>query len=38
VWDNWVPGGTAPCRACVQVASLANEGWRIEIAVTAAVG
>jgi enamine deaminase RidA (YjgF/YER057c/UK114 family) len=38
VWDNWVPEGTAPCRACVQVASLANEGWRIEVAVTAAVG
>ena len=37
VWDNWVPNGAAPCRACVQVASLANEGWRIEIALTAAV-
>jgi len=38
VWDNWLPAGAAPCRACVQVASLANDGWRVEIALTAAVG
>lgn len=38
VWDNWLPEGTAPCRACVQVAGLAREGWRIEIALTAACG
>ncbi len=38
VWDAWVPSGTAPCRACVQVATLARSGWRIEIALTAAVG
>lgn len=37
VWDNWLPPRTAPCRVCVQVASLANEGWRVEIALTAAV-
>lgn len=37
VWDNWLPKGAAPCRACVQVAALANEGWRVEIALTAAV-
>lgn len=37
VWDNWLPKGTAPCRVCVQVAALANEGWRVEIALTAAV-
>lgn len=37
VWDAWVPSGTAPCRACVQIASLAQSGWRIEIALTAAV-
>ena len=36
VWDDWLPEGTAPCRACVQVAGLAREGWRIEIALTAA--
>ena len=38
VWDAWVPAGTAPCRACVQIAALAQAGWRIEIALTAAVG
>ncbi len=38
VWDAWVPSGTAPCRACVQIAALAQTGWRIEIALTAAVG
>ncbi len=36
VWDDWLPEGTAPCRACVQVAGLAREGWRVEIALTAA--
>ena len=38
VWDAWVPAGTAPSRACVQVAGLARAGWRVEIAVVAAVG
>ena len=38
VWDDWVPAGTAPCRACVQVVRLANPGWRVEVAVQAAVG
>ena len=38
VWDAWVPAGTAPCRACVQVVRLANPGWRVEVAVQAAVG
>lgn len=38
VWDAWVPSGAAPCRACVQIATLAKSGWRIEIALTAAVG
>lgn len=38
VWDAWVPAGTAPSRACVQVAGLAQAGWRIEIAMTAALG
>lgn len=37
VWDAWLPSGTAPARACVRVAALARAGWRIEIALTAAV-
>ena len=37
VWDAWVPEGSAPARACVQVAGLAKPGWRVEIALTAAV-
>ncbi|HJV24900.1 MAG TPA: RidA family protein [Aromatoleum sp.] len=37
VWDAWLPTGTAPSRACVQVAGLARSGWRVEIAVIAAV-
>jgi enamine deaminase RidA (YjgF/YER057c/UK114 family) len=36
VWDAWIPPGTAPSRACVQVAALAQPGWRVEIALTAA--
>lgn len=36
VWDAWVPPGNAPARACLQVAGLADPGWRIEIALTAA--
>ena len=35
VWDEWVPEGTAPSRACVE-ARLANPGWRIEAVITAA--
>ena len=35
VWDDWVPPGTAPARACVE-AKLANPGYRIEIVVQAA--
>lgn len=35
VWDDWVPAGCAPTRACVQ-ARLANSAWRVELAVTAA--
>jgi len=23
LWDEWLPEGSAPCRACVQVAALA---------------
>ncbi len=36
VWDAWTPPGSAPARACIQVAGLADPGWRIEIALTAA--
>jgi enamine deaminase RidA (YjgF/YER057c/UK114 family) len=35
VWDEWVPEGTAPARACVE-ARLANPGYRVEVVVTAA--
>ncbi|MBN8285502.1 RidA family protein [Zoogloea sp.] len=37
VWDAWLPAGTAPSRACVQVVRLAKPGWRVEIAVQAAL-
>jgi enamine deaminase RidA (YjgF/YER057c/UK114 family) len=37
VWDAWVPAGHAPARACVKVAGLARAGWRIEIALSAAL-
>ncbi|MDD2663463.1 MAG: RidA family protein [Dechloromonas sp.] len=36
VWDAWLPEGAAPVRCCVE-ARLANPGWRVEMAVTAAV-
>ncbi len=36
VWDAWVPEGCAPTRACVQ-ARLAKSGWRVEMAITAAL-
>lgn len=35
VWDAWVPEGCAPARACVE-ARLADPGWRVEVALTAA--
>ena len=35
VWDEWVPEGTAPVRACIE-AKLANPGYRVEMVVTAA--
>jgi enamine deaminase RidA (YjgF/YER057c/UK114 family) len=35
-WDAWLEGASAPPRATVQ-AKLAVPGWRLEIAVTAAV-
>ncbi|OMH39249.1 RidA family protein [Motiliproteus sp. MSK22-1] len=36
VWDNWVPEGYAPARACVE-ASMAREELLVEISVIAAV-
>jgi len=35
VWDNWVPEGHAPARACV-TASMAREALLVEISVVAA--
>ena len=35
LWDNWVPAGHAPARACVQ-AGLAP-GYRVEMIITAGV-
>lgn len=35
VWDNWVPAGHAPARACV-TASMAREALLVEISVVAA--
>ncbi len=36
IWDDWVPAGCAPSRACVQ-AQMANPGYKVEIQATAAV-
>ncbi len=35
VWDNWVPEGHAPARACVE-AKMAREALLVEISVIAA--
>jgi enamine deaminase RidA (YjgF/YER057c/UK114 family) len=35
VWDNWVPQGYAPARACVE-ASMARDALLVEISVVAA--
>lgn len=35
VWDNWVPAGFAPARACVE-ASMARDALLVEISVVAA--
>ncbi|HBJ33271.1 MAG TPA: hypothetical protein DDZ51_00620 [Planctomycetaceae bacterium] len=37
IWDQWVPQGFPPSRACVH-ASLAAPGYRVELVITAAVG
>jgi enamine deaminase RidA (YjgF/YER057c/UK114 family) len=36
LWDDWVPEGHAPSRACIH-AQLAAKGYRIELVVTAAI-
>lgn len=36
IWDDWVPEGCAPSRACVQ-ATMAHPGYKVEIQATAAV-
>ncbi len=36
IWDNWVPNGHAPARACVE-ASMARKELLVEISVVAAV-
>ncbi len=35
IWDNWVPAGNAPARACVK-AAMARPEWKVEISVIAA--
>lgn len=37
VWQEWLPAGYAPARACVRVAGLARPGWKVEVAAVAAV-
>ena len=36
VWEDWLPPGCAPARACVEVSRLARKGWKVELVVTAA--
>ena len=36
IWDDWLPPGAAPVRACVQ-ARLGKPGYKVELQVTAAV-
>ena len=37
LWDDWVPEGHAPARACVQ-AALGHPDCKVEMVITAAVG
>ena len=37
LWDNWIPNGHAPSRACVHT-QLAATGYCVELVVTAAIG
>lgn len=36
VWDNWVPAGHAPARACVQ-AAIAEPEYLVEVSIIAAI-
>ncbi|MCL1152304.1 RidA family protein [Shewanella ulleungensis] len=36
VWDNWVPTGHAPARACVQ-AAIAEPEYLVEVSIVAAI-
>ncbi|HEX4917031.1 MAG TPA: RidA family protein [Limnobacter sp.] len=36
VWEAWLPEGSAPSRACMEVKGLARSGWRVELVITAA--
>ncbi len=36
LWDEWVPLGHAPARACVQAGL--SPGYRVEMVITAALG
>jgi enamine deaminase RidA (YjgF/YER057c/UK114 family) len=36
IWDDWIPAGHAPSRACIH-AALAHPEYRVELIVTAAV-
>jgi enamine deaminase RidA (YjgF/YER057c/UK114 family) len=36
IWDEWVPAGASPARACIE-ARLANPSIRVEIAAIAAI-
>ncbi len=36
-WDQWLEGLRPPVRACVEVSRLADQGYGLELAVTAAV-
>lgn len=37
LWDEWVPEGQAPARACVE-ARLVSDGFNVEVSVIAALG
>ena len=37
LWDEWIPSGTAPVRACLH-APLTDPAMRIEIQMVAAAG
>lgn len=36
VWEEWLPAGCAPSRACIEVKGLARPGWCVELVITAA--